>query len=125
MCYTGNKKGEEEMKRYPSNISREQFEVIREDLENARKKTRPRKVDLYEVFCAVLYVLKSGCQWRMLPSDFPKMSTVYWYFQIWTKEQEDGGTLLEKVLKKSGQKSALKNWQERKDLVLHFGCPEC
>lgn len=125
MCYTGNKKGEEEMKRYPSNISREQFEVIREDLENARKKTRPRKVDLYEVFCAVLYVLKSGCQWRMLPSDFPKMPTVYWYFQIWTEEQEDGSTLLEKVLKKSGQKSALKNWQKRKDLVLHFGCPEC
>ena len=32
---------------YPSGISREQFEVIRADLENARKKTRPRKTDLY------------------------------------------------------------------------------
>jgi len=43
------------MRNYPSNISREEFEKIREDLERARKKTKPRKVDLYEVFCAVLY----------------------------------------------------------------------
>ena len=49
---------------YTSNVSREQFELIREDLENARKRTRPRTVDLYEVFCGVLYVLTTGCQWR-------------------------------------------------------------
>lgn len=112
------------MHNYPSNISREQFEIIRPDLEAARKKTRPRQVDLYDVFCAVLYVLKSGCQWRMLPSDFPKMSTVYWYFSIWKAEREDGSSLLEDVLKKAGERSALKGWKERKDLVLHFGCPK-
>ena len=44
------------MHNYPSDISREQFEIIKEDLEEARKKTRPRKTDLYDVFCAVLYV---------------------------------------------------------------------
>ncbi|WP_292977588.1 transposase, partial [Nitrosomonas sp.] len=54
-------------KHYPSDISREQFERVRLLLEGARKKTRPRTVDLYEVFCAVLYLLKSGCQWRLLP----------------------------------------------------------
>jgi transposase len=47
---------------YPSDISSEQFELIRPLLESARKKTAPRKVDLYEVFCAVLYLLRSGCQ---------------------------------------------------------------
>ncbi len=47
---------------YASDISREQFEPVRVLLENARKKTRPRTVDLYEVFCAILYLLKSGCQ---------------------------------------------------------------
>ncbi|MGH1233180.1 IS5/IS1182 family transposase, partial [Bacillus toyonensis] len=45
---------------YTSNVSREQFELIREELENARKRTRPRTVDLYEVFCGVLYVLTTG-----------------------------------------------------------------
>jgi transposase len=59
---------------YPSNISREQFSRIESTLLRVRKITKPRKVDLYEVFCAILYVLKSGCQWRMLPSDFRKWS---------------------------------------------------
>ena len=40
------------MHNYPSDITREQFEIIRPDLENAKKKTRPRKYDLYDVFCA-------------------------------------------------------------------------
>ena len=55
------------MKNYPSNITRQQFELIRPALENFRKRTKPRKYDLYEVFCAVLYVLKTGCQWRQVP----------------------------------------------------------
>lgn len=46
-------------KKYQSDISREQFEQIRPLLENARKRTKPRTVELYEVFCAVLYLLKS------------------------------------------------------------------
>jgi transposase len=49
-------------KTYPSDISREQFEQVKDLLETARKKTRPRTVDLYDVFCAILYLLKSGCQ---------------------------------------------------------------
>ncbi|WP_423734570.1 IS5 family transposase [Bacillus cereus] len=85
---------------YTSNVSREQFELIREDLENARKRTRPRTVDLYEVFCGVLYVLTTGCQWRNLPSDFPNWQTVYFYYQIWRKIDENGISLLEKVIKK-------------------------
>ncbi len=54
-------------KTYPSDLSGKQFEQIQPLLESARKRTSPRKVELYEIFCAVLYVLKSGCQWRMLP----------------------------------------------------------
>ena len=42
------------MHKYPSDITREQFEIIRPDLEKAKKKTRPRKYDLYDIFCAVL-----------------------------------------------------------------------
>ncbi|EEI18300.1 hypothetical protein HMPREF0497_2894, partial [Lentilactobacillus buchneri ATCC 11577] len=47
------------MKNYPSNITRQQFELIRPTLENFRKRTQPRKYDLYEVFCAALYALKT------------------------------------------------------------------
>jgi len=57
---------------YPSDISREEFEKIRPQLESFRKRTKPRTVDLYDVFfCGILYILVGGCQWRMLPADFP------------------------------------------------------
>jgi transposase len=88
-------------KSYPSDISREQFEKIRPWLEAARKKTKPRVIDLYEVFCAVLYVLKTGCQWRMIPSDFPKWRTAHSYFQCWSEKKENGSSILEEVLKKN------------------------
>jgi len=75
--------------KYSSDISREQFEPIRALLESARKNTRPRSVDLYEVFCAVLHLLRTGCQWQALPNDFPKWRTVHAYFAIWS-EPRDG-----------------------------------
>lgn len=87
-------------KSYPSDVSREQFEKIKPLLEGARKKTRPREVDLYDVFCGVLYLLKSGCQWRMLPSDFPKWRSVHAYVQIWSKQKAGDESLLEQILKK-------------------------
>ncbi|MXS80730.1 IS5 family transposase [Nitrosomonas sp. GH22] len=86
---------------YPSDISRDQYEQIRPLLEGARKKTAPRKVDLYEVFCGVLYLLRSGCQWRMLPDSFPKWRTVHAYFQIWSEVDDNGVSLLERALKKN------------------------
>src|SRR5271154_2034508 len=43
-------------------LTRVRFEQIRPLLEGVRRRTKPRTVDLYEVFCAVLYLLKSGCQ---------------------------------------------------------------
>ena len=72
---------------YPSDITREQYEIIRPILESARKKTRPREVDLYDVFCGVLYILKSGCQWRMLPLNYPKWRTCHEYFRIWSEKK--------------------------------------
>ena len=88
-------------RKYPSDISREQFEIIRPLLESARKRTKPRTVDLYEVFCAVLYLLRTGCQWRALPSDFPKWRTVHSYWAQWSQPDEQGLSLLELALKKS------------------------
>jgi len=85
---------------YPSDITRDQFEHIRPILESARKRTKPCTVDLYEVFCAVLYVKRTCCQWRALPDAFPKWQTVYSYFCKWG-EPRDGGSLLERALKKT------------------------
>ncbi len=107
--------------KYPSDISREQFEHIREDLENVRKLTKPRVVDLYEVFCGLLYVLKSGCQWRMLPGDFPKWRTVYEYYRKWgdTKNEEETSPL-EQVLKKISWSGSVKTWAERTNKFLYY-----
>ena len=84
---------------YPSNINPEQFDKIKPILEFARKKTPPRSIDLYDVFCGVLSVLKSGCQWRMLPKEFPKWRTCHYYFSIWSEKKNNNSiSALEKVL---------------------------
>jgi len=62
-----------------------------------RKRTKPRTVDLHEVFNAVLYLLKSGCQWRMLPEGFPQWTTVYAYFAKWSEPGEGGTGALERA----------------------------
>lgn len=49
-------------KKYASDISREQFAEIEPLLRSVRRATKPTTVDLYEVFCAVLYLLRTGCQ---------------------------------------------------------------
>ena len=110
-------------KSYPSDISREQFEIIRPLLESARKKTAPRTGELYEVFCAVLYLLRSGCQWRMLPEEFPKWRTVHSYFAIWS-EPRQGGSLLEQALKKSDWRGPRETGAQRMQRALDRGRAE-
>lgn len=58
--------------KYASDISREKFAEIEPELRSVRRTTKPISLDLYDVFCAVLYLLRTGCQWRFLPTDFPK-----------------------------------------------------
>lgn len=86
-------------KPYASDVSREKFKEIQPLLQSVRKRTKPTTVDLYEVFCAVLYLLRTGCQWRMLPRDFPPWGTVYSYFAKWSKPDKDGISVLERELK--------------------------
>jgi len=100
---------------YPSDITREQFEKIRPILESARKKTKPRTLDLYDVFCGLLYVLKTGCQWSALPHDYPKYKTVHPYFVKWGEEKKKGrkkaSSILEQALKKIGRGGAYEKWE--------------
>ena len=85
---------------YSSDITRLQFEQIEHDLQSARKATRPRKYALYDLFCAVLYVLKEGCTWRGLPHDFPKWNLVYHYYQIWSSKGKNGEeSILDRIMR--------------------------
>jgi transposase len=111
-------------KAYPSDISREQFALIRALLEQARKRTKPPTVDLYEVWCAVLYLLRTGCQWRALPNDFPKWRTVHSYFAKWSELDEHGQSLLERALKKSGWRGPRETGSQRLQHVLDIGRAE-
>ncbi|MFP2769678.1 transposase [Oceanisphaera sp. KMM 10153] len=53
-------------------MTKEHFQSIRPLLENANKRTNPHTVGLFELWCAVFYLLRTGCRWRVLPSDVPK-----------------------------------------------------
>jgi len=108
---------------YPSDISREQFEGLRGMLEDAKKKTNRRRVDLYEIFCAILYLLREGCRWRALPSDFPAVSTVRYYFDQWSVQgAPEEPSLLEQALKKSGDSSARALRTRRENDLWHRRC---
>jgi len=94
--------------KYPSDITRSQFSVIKDLLSSGKRKTKPRKADLYNMFCAILYINKTGCQWRALPNDYPKWYHVYYYFTIWSKKIDDKPSLFEQALKKISKHSESK-----------------
>lgn len=81
--------------------SREQFEQVRPLLEQVRKRTKSNSPDLYDVWCAVLYRVRTGCSWATLPTEFPKPATVYWYFSQWRAHRHESAGLLEHALGKS------------------------
>ena len=67
---------------YPSDVTDEQWRLIEPHIP-VYPGGRPRTTDLRDVVDAVLYVLRTGCQWRYLPKDFPPKSTVWRYFDEW------------------------------------------
>jgi len=57
--------------RYPSDLTDDEWDLLEPHLPPAKKRGRPRLRSPREILDAVFYVLKSGCQWRMLPREFP------------------------------------------------------
>jgi len=93
--------------KYPSDITDEQWKLI-ERLIPVYPGGRPRKTALREVVDAIFYLLRTGCQWRYLPKDFPPRSTVWRYFDQWRHNgtlEEIHDTLRDRVRKqeKPGQ----------------------
>src|SRR5580704_8737379 len=70
---------------YPSDVTDAQWVLIEPHLP-VYPGGRPRKTDLRDVVDAIFYILRTGCQWRYLPKDFPPKSTVWRYFDAWRRD---------------------------------------
>ena len=64
---------------YDTDISEQQWQLLKPHLPEAKTGGRKRTTNLREVINAVFYLLRAGCAWRLLPHDFPKWQTVYSY----------------------------------------------
>jgi transposase len=68
-------------KRYPSDLTDEEWAQIAPLMPGSRRRGRPREVDLREIINALRYLVRSGCGWEMLPVHFGPWQTVYWWFR--------------------------------------------
>jgi transposase len=73
-----------ERKRYPSDLSDEQWEILKEYIPEPASGGRPAEYQRREIVNGVLYVLRTGCGWEYLPHDLPGWKLVYHYFRQWT-----------------------------------------
>jgi putative transposase len=73
-------------KAYSTDLTDEQWVIIEPFLPAPKKRGKRRVVDLREVVNAILYISRTGCQWRNIPHDFPAKSTVWDYFARFKKE---------------------------------------
>jgi transposase len=68
---------------YPTDVTDEQWKLVEPLLPEAKPGGRPRKTDLREVLNALFYLVRTGCQWRLLPHEFPPWRTCYNYYRAW------------------------------------------
>ena len=72
--------------RYPTDLTDAEWDLIKDDVLARSHIGAPRTVCTRCVVNALLYLHKTGCQWKMIPSDFPHYSTVYYHFREWSKK---------------------------------------
>ena len=72
--------------RYPSDLTDDEWSLIKPLIPPAKHGGRKREVVVREVLNGVMYVLSTGCQWRYIPKDLPPRSTVYDYFTRWNHD---------------------------------------
>ena len=66
---------------YPSDLTDAEWECAQRFLSEAGTHGRPRTHPLRHILNAIFYVLRTGCAWRYLPSDFPPWQTVFYHFR--------------------------------------------
>ena len=71
---------------YWTDLSEAQWAVIAPLVPDAKPGGRPRKASSRELVNAILYALRAGCSWQLLPADFPPWQTVSYYLQRWRRE---------------------------------------
>jgi putative transposase len=94
-------------RKYATDVTNEQWEKIRKHLPKPARTGRPQ-LDRRQVLNAILYLVRTGCQWRMLPNDFPHWKSVYTVFWRWRQAgvwQRIHDALREEVRRKAGKKS--------------------
>lgn len=93
------------MKRYGSDLTDPQWEIIKHFLNYKRK----RRHNIRKVINAILYLVKTGCQWRYLPTDFPNCAIVRYYYDQWRERgifERIMHALRGRVRRKAGRKTS-------------------
>jgi transposase len=71
---------------YPSDVTDAEWAILEPLVPAVKPGGRPLEIERREIVNAILYVLRSGCPWRLLPHDLPRWFTVYSYFRRWKRD---------------------------------------
>src|SRR5258706_12663626 len=74
------------MRTYATDLTEAQWALVGTMIPEGKPGGRPRSIDVRAVVNAIFYLLRTGCQWRLLPREFPPWPTVYYYFRRWEQE---------------------------------------
>src|SRR2546421_263133 len=91
---------------YPTDLTDHQWDCIKELIPPAKPGGHPRTLDMRSIVNAILYLVVTGCQWRMLPREYPAWQSVYHYFRRWRDDgtwQRLHDTLRAQVRQKAGK----------------------
>ena len=93
-------------RQYPSDLTDQQWNRIEPLIPPPKPGGRPRKVDMREIVNAILYLVRAGCAWRMLPHNFPPWGTVHYYYWLYRRTgvwQRIHDALREEVRRQEGR----------------------
>lgn len=68
---------------YPTDLTDKEWEIVSPYLPVTSSTGRPRKFSFHDILNAIFYLVRTGCQWRILPKDYPTWPSVYYYWRKW------------------------------------------
>jgi len=97
---------------YPTDLTDEQWDIIKTLMPEPRLRGRRIEADLREVVNAIFSINRAGCQWGMLPHDFPSYKTVNWYYNLWRREGlwDEMLNALRDVVRESADLGLIRAW---------------